>query len=115
VIFNPGVSRQGRHGKDFFHMPHLSLQVMHSLGREEATRRIKEQAAKAREHVSDLEENWQDHTLTFRFKAMGFRVNGELTVEDALVMIEVDLPLAAAMVKGMIEQRLRQEIAGVLA
>ncbi len=96
-------------------MPHLSLQVPHSLGREEATRRIKEQAAKASEQVTDLQENWQDHTLTFRFKAMGFGVGGTLTVEDAFVKIEVDLPLAAALVKGMIEQKLRQEIAGVLA
>ena len=28
--------------------------------------------------------------------------------------VNVDLPLAAAMIKGMIEQQLRQEIAGVL-
>ena len=46
---------------------------------------------------------------------MGFGVGGTLTVEDAFVKIEVDLPLAAALVKGMIEQKLRQEIAGVLA
>jgi hypothetical protein len=85
------------------------------LSREEAARRLKEQAAKAREQVTDLEEQWNDHTLTFRFKAMGFGVNGTMAVEDAAVKIDVNLPLAAMMVKGMIEHRLRQEIGGVLA
>ncbi len=95
-------------------MPHLSLQISHNLGREEATRRIKEQSAKLRDQVTDLEEQWQDHTLNFRFKAMGFGVSGNLVVEDAVVKIELVLPLAAALVKGMIEQRLRQDIAGML-
>ena len=96
-------------------MPRLALEVPHTLGREEAARRLKEQAAKARDQVTDLEEQWNDHTLTFRFKAMGFGVSGTMAVEDAAVKIDVNLPLAAMMVKGMIEQRLRQEIAGVLA
>ena len=96
-------------------MPKLLTQIPHNLGREEATRRIKEKAAEARDQVTDLDEQWNDHTLTFRFKAMGFGVSGTLVVEDAAVKIDVDLPLAAIMVKGMIEQRLRQEIAAVLA
>ena len=96
-------------------MPHLSIQIPHTLGREEATRRIKQKAAEAAQQVTDLEEQWHDYTLSFCFKAMGFGVSGTLAVEDAAVKIDVDLPLAAAMVKGMIEQRLREEIAGVLA
>jgi putative polyhydroxyalkanoate system protein len=95
-------------------MPQLSMQIAHTLGRDEATRRIKEQLAKVRGQVSDIEEQWQDHTLTFRFKVMGFSVNGTVAVEETVVKIDVELPLAAMMVKGMIEQRLRQEVAGVL-
>jgi hypothetical protein len=91
------------------------MQVPYTLEREEATRRLKEQAAKARDQVTDLEEQWNDHTLTFRFKAMGFGVSGTMAVEPAAVKIEVNLPLAALPVKGMIEQKLRQEITGVLA
>ncbi len=96
-------------------MPHLAMQVPHNLGREEAARRLKEQAAKARDQVTDLEEQWNDHTLTFRFKAMGFGVSGTMVVEDAAVKIDVNLPLAAVMIKGKIEQQLRQKIEGVLA
>jgi len=96
-------------------MPRLSMQIPHALGREEATRRIKELLPKARERVSDLDEQWQDHTLAFQFKAMGFKVGGTLAVEETAAKIDVDLPLAAMMVKGMIEQRVRQEIGTILA
>ena len=46
---------------------------------------------------------------------MGFKVGGTLAVEDTAANIDVDLPLAAMMVKGMIEQRVRQELGTVLA
>jgi hypothetical protein len=91
------------------------MQIPHALGREEATRRIKVLIPKARDQVSDLEEQWQDHTLTFRFKAMGFKVGGTAAVEETVANIDVDLPLAAMMVKGIIEQRVRQELGTVLA
>ena len=96
-------------------MPRLSMQVPHSLGREEAERRLTENLGKFRDQVTDLQEQWQDHTLTFHFKAMGFPVGGTLAVEGALVKIDVDLPLAAMMIKGMIEQRLGQEARAILA
>jgi len=96
-------------------MPRLSMQIPHALGREEATRRIKEQIPKVQGHVTDLNEQWQDHTLTFQFNAMGFKVGGTLAVEDAAANLDLDLPLAALMVKGMIEQRVRQELGTVLA
>ena len=89
------------------------MQIPHALGREEATRRIKEQIPKVRDQVPDLDEQWQDHTLTFHFTAMGFKVGGTLAVEDTAANLDVDLPLAAMMVKGMIEQRIRQELGGL--
>jgi hypothetical protein len=91
------------------------MQIPHALGREEATRRIKDQLPKAQEKVSDLDAQWQDHTLTFHFKAMGFTVGGAMAVEDAAANIDVDLPLTAMMVKSMIEQRIRQELGAILA
>jgi hypothetical protein len=96
-------------------MPRLSIQIPHALGCEEATRRIKEQISKAGDKVSDLQGQWQDHTLLFQFKAMGFKVGGTMAVEESAANLEIELPLAATMFKGMIEQRVRQEMAAVLA
>jgi hypothetical protein len=96
-------------------MPKLSTQVPHTLGREEATRRIKEQLPKAKDLVTDLKQEWHDHTLTFQFTGMGFKISGTMAVEDAAAKVDVDLPLAAAMFKGMIEQRVHKELAAILA
>ena len=96
-------------------MSQLSMQIPHALGREEATRRIKEQIPKARDKVTELDEQWQDNTLTFHFKAMGFKVGGTMAVEDTAANLKLDLPLAAMMVKGMIEQRVREQLGAVLA
>jgi hypothetical protein len=91
------------------------MQIPHTLDREEATRRIKEQIPKVRGQVADLNEQWQDHTLTFKFTALGFKVGGTLAVEDRVANLDVDLPLPAMMIKSTIEQRVRQEIGTVLA
>ena len=96
-------------------MPRLSMRIPHTLGREEAMRRIQEELPKVRGHVTELEEKWQDHTLTFHFKVLGFKIAGTLAVEETAAIVDVDLPLAAMMVKGTIEQRVRQEIGGLLA
>ena len=90
------------------------MQIPHTLGREEAARRIKELIPKARGLVTDLDEQWRDHTLSFQFKAMGFKVGGNMAVEDTVVNLDIELPLAAMMVKGTIEQRVRQELGTVL-
>jgi hypothetical protein len=100
-------------------MPQLTLEVPHNLGRDEATRRLKEKLDVAREtfqgQVSDLHEEWHDQTLTFGFKAIGMAVSGTVAVEDALVRLTTELPWAAMLAKGIIEQRARLELGQVLA
>lgn len=96
-------------------MPKLSLEIPHQLGRDEATQRLKTQLEQAKGMVNDLHEEWQDHTLTFAFQVMGVKVGGNMAVEDSVVRVHVDLPLAAAMIKGVIEQRVRQELGKILA
>jgi predicted NBD/HSP70 family sugar kinase len=100
-------------------MPQLTLAVPHSLGLDEAMRRLKDKFAAARaEHqgrVSNLREEWRDHTLSFAFQAMGMGVSGTVAVEPSQVKLKADLPLAAAFFKGAIEQRLRQEVNILLA
>ena len=66
-------------------------------------------------HVSDLQQEWTDSTLTFSFRAMGMAVSGTLVVEDAEVTVETELPLAAALFKGLIQQQIREELQRVLA
>jgi hypothetical protein len=100
-------------------MPRLTLAVSHSLGLEEATRRLKDKfaAAKAEHHarVSNLREEWRDNTLSFALQAMGLGVSGTVAVEADQVKFDAELPFAASFFKGAIEQRLRQEVSTLLA
>jgi hypothetical protein len=99
-------------------MPKLAVSVPHTLSQEEATRRIQERVNLAREtfqeRVQDLEEHWDGNRLAFRFTTFGFPIQGEVASEPAEVQVNADLPLAAMMFKGMIEQQVREELSRVL-
>jgi len=100
-------------------MPKLTMETPHELGREEAVHRLKHGFSFVRTNfqsrLSDVTEEWNDDTLKFGFKAMGMRVAGNVTVEDARVKVDADLPMAAIMFKGIIEQRVRKELDRLLA
>jgi hypothetical protein len=100
-------------------MSQLITEVSHALGQAEAVRRLKEQftltQAAYQAHVSDLKQEWTDSTLVFSFRAAGMGISGSLAVEDAAVAVQVELPLAAALLKGLIQQQIREELQRVLA
>ena len=100
-------------------MPKLNMTVPHSLGTEEAKRRIQGAIADAKtryaDQVSDLHERWQGDRGEFSGRAMGFNVSGNLNVRDDAVEISGDLPFAAAMFKGQIEAMIRDRATKLLA
>ena len=100
-------------------MPKLSVDVSHALSLDEVARRFKERLAAARaeyqDRLSDFHEEWQDHTVSFAFRAMGLAVSGRVAVEREKVRLEANLPLAVMMFKGTIEKRLREEVGQLLA
>ena len=99
-------------------MPRLLLEVPHALDQDEAMRRLKEKFAAARaeyqDRVSKFHDEWKDHTFSFSLQALGMGVSGTVAVEPRKVRLEVALPLAAMLFKRAIEDRLRQEIDGLL-
>ncbi len=100
-------------------MPSMSVTVPHFSTQEDVTARLKGLLERAKERnqdkVQDLVEQWNDHTLTFSFKAYGFDVGGTVVVEPQTVRVEAKLPFAAMMFKGKIEQALRDELTRALA
>jgi hypothetical protein len=99
-------------------MPKLSLDIPHSLGQEEAARRLKEKFAAAhaehRNEVSNFRQEWQNHTFSFGFHVLGMAVNGTVAVEEKSIKLITHLPLAASFFKGQIEDRIRREMASLL-
>ena len=100
-------------------MPHVRMETSHTLGQEEAARRLREKFDAVRGtfggQVNDLHEVWCEHTLSFGFRAMGMKIAGTVEVKEAHVKLDAQVPLAAVMFKGMIETRIRQELGNLLS
>ena len=101
-------------------MPLLSVSMPHTLGQDEATRRLKIKHAEIKEKhtytVTDLTETWTDpNSMDFAFKVYGFSLTGSVHTTDDTVGINVILPTIAIMLKGSIESEIKKELAQVLA
>jgi hypothetical protein len=73
----------------------LVVSIPHSLGREEALRRLKQGLSRAASSVPVLkvdEERWEDNRMTFRVRALGQAAAGQVEVADDHVKVEVVLP-----------------------
>jgi len=73
----------------------IVVTIAHSLGKDEAIRRLKSGLGSASSSLPILkidEETWVDNRLTFRFTALGQTAEGTADVADDSVRIEVVLP-----------------------
>jgi hypothetical protein len=73
----------------------LVISLPHRLGREEATRRLKQGLARAAASLPVLkvdEERWEENRMIFRARALGQAVSGHVDVGDDHVVVEVTLP-----------------------
>ena len=73
----------------------LIVSIPHSLGREEATRRLKAGLTRTASSIPVLkvdEERWEEDRMIFRVRALGQAASGHLDVADDHVRLEVTLP-----------------------
>ncbi|MBQ8285859.1 MAG: polyhydroxyalkanoic acid system family protein [Thermoguttaceae bacterium] len=101
-------------------MPNLTKTYPHSLGKEEAARRLKERIASEKINKANVasvsKEVWNDpYNLDFAMTLFGYRIDGTLKVEDSEIIVNLNLPFVAMMVKGMIEDQMRQQMDIMLA
>jgi hypothetical protein len=101
-------------------MPLLNVEVPHSLAQSEATKRLNNKHAEIKEKntytVTNLSETWVDSgTLEFSFKIYGFSITGSVHSLEHSVKMSVDIPLAAMMMRGMIESQIKTELTQVLS
>lgn len=100
-------------------MPKLSIPVPHQLDAEDVKNRLLGLMNKIKEKHGDkftnLKEEWGENSGTFSFSTFGFNVKGTITSEPGKVVLDADLPFAAMMFKGKIEQEVRETLARVLS
>jgi hypothetical protein len=91
----------------------LVVLIPHSLGREEALRRLQAGAGRLKSqfsgHVASFDEQWEQDRMTFRVGAMGQTVDGHLEVLQDSVRVEVQLPWILSVIadkaRGFIEKQ----------
>ena len=99
-------------------MPSLKMSVPHKLERQDAEERLKGLLEKIKERyqdsISNLHEEWGEHSGKFSFTAYGFNVKCAAEVEPEEVKINGELPFAAMMFKGKIEKEIRDTLTRIL-
>lgn len=100
-------------------MPKTHITVPHSLGKGEALKRLQTMLSSVKENygsqVTDLQEQWTDNGGNFSFKAMGFKIDGDLVVTDTEVRTDVEFPWAAKPFQSTIETTIRERAQRLLS
>jgi Putative polyhydroxyalkanoic acid system protein (PHA_gran_rgn) len=100
-------------------MPKFSVTIPHSLTKEEAVQRLGKFADKVQEHykdtIKDFEQSWDGDVSKFSFKTFGLIISGKMLIDAPEVKLEGEMPFAAMMFKGKIEQSIRGELAKLLS
>jgi hypothetical protein len=100
-------------------MPKFSVTVPHELTKEEAGARLVHFSDKVQERFKDSIKDFQQTTegdvSKFSFKTFGMAIAGKIHVDAPDVKLDGDLPFAAMMFKGKIEQSIRDELTKLLA
>ena len=97
----------------------LDISIPHSLGREEARRRMHEGLEKARQsyagQLGQVEQRWNGDRLDFAVSSLGQRVSGWVEVRDKDVQIHLLLPWLLARLAERLRPRIEGEARRVLS
>lgn len=100
-------------------MPKLSFTIPHKLGQQEAQERLarafQDYSERYQDKFSDLQSAWEGNRYTFSCKTFGFGIKGAIEVGETEATVNGDLPFAAMMFKGKIEQEVRDKLTRRLA
>jgi hypothetical protein len=99
-------------------MPSFSTTVSHSLEKQAAIEKLKGLMDNMRnkyKEATDVQGVWIGNVMNFSLKVMGFSIQGKVTVEDKVATVEGQLPIAAALFRGRIEDSIKTEMEKGLA
>ena len=91
----------------------MKLRFPHNTTRARARKKLEKLLGDlSRKHgdmVSDLDQEWDDDTLVFSFKAKGMRAKGTLDITDEEIVLNGKLPLLALPFESRIKHQIEQE------
>ena len=90
----------------------IDVDLPHSLGKDEARRRIANNVHKLEEHIpggAQVQSGWNGDQLNLNIAAMGESVNATIDVMDAKVHLRVLLPGMLGMFSGVVHAALQKK------
>ena len=90
----------------------ISVDLPHSLGKDEARRRIASNVHKLQEHIpggAQVQSGWTGDQLNLDVQAMGQSVTAAIDVQETKVHLRVLLPPMLGMFSGMIQAALQKK------
>jgi putative polyhydroxyalkanoate system protein len=90
----------------------IDVDLPHSLGKEEARRRIANNIHKLQEHIpggAQVQSGWSGDQLNLDVAAMGQSVTATIDVQETKVHLRVLLPPMLSMFAGMIQAALQKK------
>ena len=92
----------------------MQVPIPHSLGREEARRRLRDNSHKMADAIpggmAQVRTDWpSEDRMTLDIIAMGQVLAGHIDVSDSQVVLHVDLPPALGFLEPIVEGAIRQQ------
>ena len=90
----------------------IDVDLPHSLGKDEARRRIANNVHKLEEHIpggAQVQSGWNGEQLNLNIAAMGESVNATIDVMDSKVHLRVLLPGMLGMFSGVVHAALQKK------
>ena len=90
----------------------IEVDLPHSLGKEEARRRIANNVHKLQEHIpggAQVQSGWTGDQMNLDVQAMGQAVTATIDVQDSKVRLRVLLPGMLGMFSGVIQAALQKK------
>jgi len=95
-------------------VPKLNFEIPHTLSAEDAKSRLERFADsikdKFQDQAKDIEQSWNGNALSFGFKTMGMKIEGNIEVDDQRLVVDSTIPFAAMMFKGKIESAMKEQL-----
>jgi hypothetical protein len=97
----------------------LEVRVPHSVGRDEARRRLDAAIVRARDEYADkvgeIEASWEgEDLLRLQLSVLGMPIGSEVDVRDEELVVRVEVPGMAGLFAGRIKEGIQERLGGLL-
>jgi hypothetical protein len=97
-------------------MPKVSVAAPHHGDPDEVAAKVRSMLEETVKEFQgqNFEADWSGRSATLKFTSLGFPITAAISVDETQVAIDIDLPMAAMMFKGRVEEVLTKNLTAML-